>query len=264
MIKPIIQEKILYPELLWHKGVNIYKQKGRILLIGGERNPKETIRFCETIYYFQIGKLTLVFPNTLSKFYQQFIPPEILSPVPATSNNTFSPSSFNQIKNLIDTHDLMVIGVGLSLTPETETLISKLQQFNFPLFAVKRGIASQLKTIRKLPAFNFLELTRKDYPILEAERLIAEYLNPVVALTKDGSLVVKDNKIVVTHFNPKNAEIILAALTVAIWSFNIKKLFESACVASYLTKKWSETNQQMKNITQVIRQAEREIEKGAA
>ena len=108
-----------------------------------------------------------------------------------------------------------------------------------------------------------MELTRKDYPILEAERLIAEYLNPVVALTKDGSLVVKDNKIVVTHFNPKNAEIILAALTAAIWSFNIKKPFESACVASYLTKKWSETNQQMKNITQVIRQVEREIEKGA-
>ena len=249
MIKPIIQEDILFPFLIWERGINIFQRKGRVLLIGGEKDLKETLVFSEAIYQCQIGKFTITAPEASKKILEQVIPKEIIYPMPPTS-------SLEEIKNIAPRYDLLVAGISSSRGEETKKFLNKIAKLDFPFLLIEQEI------IREKPTIYFFDLSDREYPLIEVEKLADKYRQTILAVIQNGSITINKNQAVITQFNPKEVKIILAGLASAIWSFNIDKPFESACTASYLTKVWQKEHLKIQEINKVIKKVELSMERG--
>jgi len=135
-MKITIQDKLLYPEILWKRPVHLYnKRAGRILVVGGSGNNTRKSIFCsEASFRSGTGFLTLGFPEGLSYIYRDLLPKAMELPLPETINYTLSKESEKQIADYTRSVDLVIIGPGISKNAETLALVWQL------LFKIRKHV----------------------------------------------------------------------------------------------------------------------------
>ena len=257
MLKPIIQNKNIYPSLLWQRGINIFRHPGKVIIVGGEKNSHDIINFCEVLFQSQIGKFTLAIPEKFLKQYSQIVPPENILPLPSSIVGGFLISGIDKIIEIADEYNLMVLGIGLSESHETSQFIAQLlDKIQIPILCFNLDLKSKNQNIAQLIIKN------NDFSIFDAEKLIQDSQGTVIALTPKESWVISPEKNIITHFETKDSEIVILALISLIWAININKPFEAACTGSYLAKIWSENFKKISEIGKMIKKVEKEIEGG--
>lgn len=125
MIKKIIQNKLLFPEIIWERPVHFYKnQCGRILILAGSRgNANRASIVCETVFRSGTGIITLGFPDILKNLYKDFLPEQMTLLLPSTPSGTIAQKSKEIVLDQIKSSDVVLIGPGLSENSETIHLI---------------------------------------------------------------------------------------------------------------------------------------------
>ncbi len=162
-IKPQIQNKLLFPDILWEMPQNIYKrQRGKILIIAGSQTMTGAAALvCESAFRSGGGIVVLGFPEKIKDIYKKILPETMTLPLPSTKNGTLSLKAFDKIKQKEDEFDIVAIGPGLSCNPETVQLIWQLIfSIEKPLILDADGIGaltSGIKVIRQKKDINEIE-----------------------------------------------------------------------------------------------------------
>lgn len=256
-LKPIIQHNLLFSEILWQKPLNIFQKRGRVLVLGGEKDSKKSLTFCEALFGTQIQKISLGYPEALANVYKKFLPEELHFPLPSTIAKTLSIKSFDEIKQKLTDYDLMTIGPGLSKSSETQRLINNLLELDFPALIIE-GTASACR--RGEPTVLIFEPEASsdwhNNPLQKLEKLVEDLpKETIVVLNSEKVFIANFEKIVITPFMPTHKEV-LYALIAALWSQNIKKPLESASAAAFVTKVWQENFTKIDDIGKAIFKAE--------
>ncbi len=125
IIKPLTQDHLLFPEILWQMPQNIYKrQRGKILVIAGSKGMTgAAVLVCEAAYRTGCGIVVLGFPETILSIYKKLLPESLTMPLPATRSGSLSIKALDDIIQKSLDFDVVALGPGLSLNPETLELI---------------------------------------------------------------------------------------------------------------------------------------------
>lgn len=248
------QENLLYPSFLWQRPINAFQTKGSVFIIGGERNLNEVISFCNVLFYMGIERFKLGFPAGLKNQYQQIIPKEIQYPITSSLSKNFDYRCFEPLSRELKNYNLTIIGPGLSNNEGTIQLVKKIMGLEHPFFIFNFKFKRNFKTIY------FLKIQKVEFPLIEVERIIKK-LGQIISFVNEECIIANKSMAVITPFNPKDAEIVLAGLIVAFWVQQIHQPYEAACTAAYVTKIWKENFGQISQIPLAIKMAEKKIEK---
>jgi ADP-dependent NAD(P)H-hydrate dehydratase / NAD(P)H-hydrate epimerase len=173
-MKRLIQNKILFPEILWERPVHFYKSKaGKILVLAGSKSMSgAAILTCEAIFRSGTGILTLGFPDRLKAIYKEILPEAMTLPLPSTLSDSLAKRGESQILEQAKSHDVSVIGPGLSLNSETIQLVWELVfKIETPIVLDADGLsalATGIGVIRSKEDANFLEtyFKKKSRPLV--------------------------------------------------------------------------------------------------
>lgn len=135
-MKPIYQNKLLYPEIIWERPVHYYKSKaGRILVIAGSRGMAgAALLTCEAAFRSGTGMVTLAFPEELKDSFAGILPEAMTLALPQTHSGSLAKKAFPQIIEQVKSSDLVIIGPGISTNTETVQLVWQiLQEVSIPL-----------------------------------------------------------------------------------------------------------------------------------
>lgn len=124
----LIQNKLLYPEILWERPVHFYKSKaGKILVLAGSKGMHGAATLvCEAVFRSGTGILTLGFPDTLKNIYKEILPEAMTKALPSTISGSLAKRGEEEIVELAKAHDVVIMGPGLSTNAETIQLIWQL------------------------------------------------------------------------------------------------------------------------------------------
>lgn len=124
----LIQNKLLYPDILWKRPVYFYKSKaGRLLILAGSQGKSgAAILTSEAAFRSGTGVLTLGFPEGLKNIYKGLLPDAMTLSLPETPSHSLAKRSEKEILEHINSVDLAIIGPGLSQNAETLELVWKL------------------------------------------------------------------------------------------------------------------------------------------
>ncbi|NIM46593.1 MAG: NAD(P)H-hydrate dehydratase [Candidatus Aenigmarchaeota archaeon] len=136
MDKPLIQDHLLFPNILWKRPVYMYKyQAGKVLILAGSRGMAGAAILCsEAAFRAGTGILLLGFPEGLKEIYKGILPEAMTLPLPQTPTGSLSLKSYDQILEQVKSSDVVAIGPGLSKNSETVQLIWQL------FFEIKKPI----------------------------------------------------------------------------------------------------------------------------
>lgn len=273
MIIPKIQKKILYPQILWQRPVNIYQKRGRIFVLGGEKEQERVIQFLNYLYNCQIQKITLGHPKIFFNIVKSFLPETLSQPLPSTIQNTLDLKSYPEIIKYAPEYDLFILGIGLSENNETKTLIRKIADRDFPIIFYKNGFNVDKNLYQRRKETSLFILNSQEATRWLNEKIDDVVQNPLVTITKLSKtipknaiiilqldkkvFIIKNDSAVLTEV-PKNNIMLLIALIAATWSQNIKKPFESAVTACFITKIFLEKFTNADDIMTAINLAEKE------
>ena len=276
MIKPIFQDKPLYPEIFWQRPSNIHQKRGKVFILGGEKNIAQTLFFCEILYYSGVAKIGLGYPDAISKTLQSILPKEFHQPLPSSKEKTLSKDCINIIKKISEEYDLFVIGIGLSKNKETREIVKNMATFKKPTLFYGEGIIAEEQALYQnrhssIIFFNhnlalWVNQTTYDVennPFICIEKLLNNLpVNDLVVVYDNSSnrqiIVGFPNKIVVTK-GAVTHEVLLGLIS-TFWAQNIHQPFESACSASFVAKIWQENFKEINEIEKAINQTEGFIE----
>lgn len=152
-MKEIIQNKLLFPELIWERPVHYYKNEGgKVLIVAGARsNPQRAILACESVFRSGTGVLTLAYPEGINEIYKDFLPDTMKLPLAETFGGSLSQKAKESIVNHASVCDIALIGPGLSNNAETIHLIWDLVFcLNIPIVLVDDAILALAKGIEVL------------------------------------------------------------------------------------------------------------------
>jgi len=129
----LIQDHLLFPQILWQLPQNIYKrQRGKILILAGSQGMTgAAILTCEAAFRSGAGIVVLGFPDKLRDIYKKILPEAMTLPLPATKSGSLSLKGYEEIIKKSEDFDVVALGPGLSDNPETAQLIWELI-FNLP------------------------------------------------------------------------------------------------------------------------------------
>jgi NAD(P)H-hydrate epimerase len=136
MTKPIYQDKLLYPKILWQRPVHFYKsQAGKIMVLAGSKGMSgAAILTCEAVFRSGTGILVLGFPEGLKSIYKEVLPEAMTLELPETPGHTLAKKAEDLILDNVKGCDVVIIGPGLSQNAETTQLIWEL------VFSIERPI----------------------------------------------------------------------------------------------------------------------------
>lgn len=269
MLKPIVQNKLLFPEILWQKPLNIYQRRGRVLILSGEKSIKKTLTFSEVLFYSQIGKFRLAYSSDFLDIFLGILPKKLHFQLPSYKKD-YSLLAYQKIKSEIKDFDLLVIGMGISENPENQKLIERLFNLPLPILLTQEGVLAKGLTYLKKekPEVVFLDLATcakiqkikekeiQENPILNLQKLALEF-NQIFVLKNQEVWLANPQTTVVTNTNPP-PEVLLGLIS-AFWSQNLKKPFESAVTAAFIAKIWQENFSKISELPKAINLAEKEI-----
>lgn len=121
----LIQNKILFPDILWERPLNIYKRAlGKVLVIAGSKGMAGAAALTlESAYRSGAGMVTLGFPEGLVSVYKKILPEAMTLTLPETPAGTLSLKGKDSIIENAKDFDCVVIGPGLSQNAETMQLV---------------------------------------------------------------------------------------------------------------------------------------------
>jgi hydroxyethylthiazole kinase-like uncharacterized protein yjeF len=151
--KATYQDKLLFPNILWKRPVNVYAPgAGKILIIAGSKNMTgEAMLTCEAVFRSGTGVLVLGYPESLSTLYKGVLDGAMTLELPETPSHTLAKKSQNLIEDNARSCDVVIIGPGLSHNAETTQLIWELIfSIQKPVVLDSDGISALIKGIEVL------------------------------------------------------------------------------------------------------------------
>lgn len=164
-MKPIYQDKLLYPKILWQRPVHFYKAAaGKILVLAGSKGMTgAAILTCEAVFRSGTGILILGFPESLRTIYKDILPDAMTLELPETPSHSIAKKAENLILENAKSCDVTVLGPGLSQNAETIQLIWEL------LFTLEKNVVLDADGLTALAKGIEVMLTKED------ENFLREY-----------------------------------------------------------------------------------------
>jgi len=285
----IYQDKLLYPEILWQRPINTSQKRGRVFILGGEKDFPKLLFFCEILQQTLVAKIGLGYPKTLPKTVENLLPQEMRYPL-SGKGGVFNGAALSSLKTAISSFDLLVLGVGLSKNSQTRMFIRKTLTLPCPILFYGEGIISsepQLYQGREAPSFLVLEPSVLALWLRENVNKVQSALLPYFSRFIEqlegkqdhffiSSTVVSDRLFIIaghkgrvvvtaapTHSQTKGPfpkEIVFLGLLTAFLVQNLRKPFEAIATASYLFAKWQTDLTPKKDLQKVINEVEKELD----
>lgn len=177
-MKKLIQNKLLYPEILWERPVHFYKSKaGKILVLAGSKGMSgAAILTCEAIFRSGTGILTLGFPDKLKGVYKEILPEAMTLPLPSTLSESLSKRGEAEILEQAKSHDVVVIGPGLSTNAETIQLVWELIfKLEKPIVLDTDGLTAMAKGIEVMRTHETEEFMDEYFKKLKSPLIITPH-----------------------------------------------------------------------------------------
>lgn len=243
MVKLDIQDKPLFPEIFWEIPLNIYQTKGKVFILTGEKELKETFKTISTISDLK-SKVSIAFPENLKEIYKN-LPNEIEKlPLPVNRAKSLSLKGEKEILKESEKADLILIGLGFSKNPETIFLIKKIiPQIKKPLLLAKEGIENPSRDsflylyqgeIGKICHFNLKEIKEKRFLILPE---ITKNFQSLVWETEDILNVSEKGEIILTQKDKEKSEpFVFLGILASLLAQNPQKSWPALVSASFLYK----------------------------
>lgn len=116
-----VQDKLLFPDILWDRPLNIYKRAlGKALIIAGSEGMAGAAALAlEASMRSGVGIATLAYPGSLKNVYKKLMPEGMSLALPVTPSGSLSLRGKNQIVEESKNYDVIAIGPGLSRNAET-------------------------------------------------------------------------------------------------------------------------------------------------
>lgn len=132
----LIQNKLLFPEILWERPVYYYKSRaGKILILAGSSGKSgAAILTSEAAFRSGTGVLTVGFPEGLKNIYKGLLPDAMTLALPETHGHSLAKRGDKEIIEFSKSVDLVLIGPGLSQNSETLALVWEL------LFSIEKPV----------------------------------------------------------------------------------------------------------------------------
>ena len=123
----LIQDKIIFPEIIWQRPQNIHKrQAGKILIIAGSKGMSGAgLLTAEAAFRTGIGLVVFGYPTNLKEVYRQVLPEMMSLILPETPAGSLSLLALDEIIKGSEDVDLVVLGPGLTKNSETVSLIQQ-------------------------------------------------------------------------------------------------------------------------------------------
>lgn len=262
-MKPVIQNKILFPEILAPRPKDVHKKQcGRVLVVAGSKGMTgAAVLTCRAALRAGAGIVTLAFPETLGEIYRDLLPEVMTIPCPATSDGALSYKTLETILEKSVEFDVVAVGPGISKNEETQILVRELMvKLKKPLILDAESLNALIGHTDKLLAQRQEEtiitphegemagLVNKD---LESVRVIKEdkvraareyaqkWLVNIV-LKGSGTVIAEPGGEMIINGSggPALATAgtgdVLTGIIAAFWVQNLHWPFRSACTAVYL------------------------------
>jgi hydroxyethylthiazole kinase-like uncharacterized protein yjeF len=161
-METIVQNKLLFPEILWERPVHYYKSKaGKVLVLAGSKGMTgAAILASEAVFRSGTGILTLGFPDRLKEFYKDLLPEAMTLALPSTLSDSLSKKGHDAITEQAKSCDVALVGPGLSTNAETVQLIWDLIfELEIPIVLDADGInalATGIEVMRKKESEEFM------------------------------------------------------------------------------------------------------------
>lgn len=149
-MREIIQNKILYPEILWERPVHFFKPGGgKILILGGSSGATQAAAItCEAVFRSGTGALTLGFPDKLKDFYKEILTEAMSLPLPSTPSVSIAKRAEPVIIEQAKSCNVAIIGPGLSSNAETIHLVWELIfKLEIPIILSDDGLKAFIKGV---------------------------------------------------------------------------------------------------------------------
>lgn len=149
-MQEIIQNKLLYPEVLWERPVHFFKAGGgKILILGGSAGATHAAAItCEAVFRSGTGVLTLGFPDKLKDFYKEILTGAMSLPLPSTPSVSIAKNAEPIIIQHAKSCNVAVIGPGLSSNAETIHLVWELIfKLEIPIILSDDGLKAFIKGV---------------------------------------------------------------------------------------------------------------------
>ncbi len=123
----LIQDKIIFPEIIWQRPQNIHKrQAGKVLIIAGSKGMSGAgLLTAEAAFRTGIGLVVFGYPTNLKEVYRQVLPEMMSLILPETPAGSLSLKALDEIVKGSEDVDLVVLGPGLTRNSETVSLIQQ-------------------------------------------------------------------------------------------------------------------------------------------
>ncbi|MFA6296674.1 MAG: NAD(P)H-hydrate dehydratase [Patescibacteria group bacterium] len=261
-MKPIEQDKLLFPEILAPRPKEAHKKSvGSVMIVAGSDGMSGAATLCsEATMRAGAGIVLLAFPKSLSEIYTKLIPEVLTLPCDETKEKTLALSSLDKILEEAKKYDVILIGPGLSQNNETRKLICELFKNlknlhkNVVLDADGlNAIAGQIELLEKLGdnktillphAGEMARLTNKDVDNIQRDRewLVRKKAKEwkCVLVIKGYETVISDGERVIINKSggPELATAgtgdALAGMVAAHFAGNVNLPFEATATAVYL------------------------------
>ncbi|MFH1598615.1 MAG: NAD(P)H-hydrate dehydratase [Patescibacteria group bacterium] len=123
----LIQDKIIFPEIIWQRPQNIHKrQAGKILIIAGSKGMSGAgLLTAEAAFRTGIGLIVFGYPESLKDVYRKVLPEMMSLILPETPAGSLSLKALEEIVKGSEDVDMVVLGPGLTRNSETVSLIQQ-------------------------------------------------------------------------------------------------------------------------------------------
>lgn len=132
----LIQDKVIFPEIIWERPLNIYKSAlGKVYIIAGSEGMAGAAALClESSMRSGAGVAVLMYPESLKGIYRKLIPEGLTVALPSTPSGSLSLLARDKIIEESNNSDVVVCGPGLSRNAETIQLVWEI------FFAIKKPL----------------------------------------------------------------------------------------------------------------------------
>ncbi len=216
MNKIIVQEKLLYPKILWQRPVHFYKaQAGKIFVLAGSKGMSgASILTCEAVFRSGTGILLLGFPSGLKTIYKEILPEAMTLELPETPSISVAKRAEAIILENVESCDTVIIGPGLSQNAETIQLIWQLIfEIKKPIILDADGINALAKGIEVIRSKESLEFLEEYFTKRKNKLIITPHPGEALKLLNAGDFEELENKKLDTKYIEENKKIITPLLS---------------------------------------------------
>lgn len=178
MSKPIYQDKVLFPEILWERPVHFYKaQAGKILVLAGSKGMTGAAMLtCEAAFRSGTGILVLGFPEGLKDVYKAILPEAMTLALPETPSQSLSKRAEKMILDQAKSCNVAIVGPGLSTNDETIHLVWQLLfELEIPIVLDADGLSALAKGIEVMRSKESIDFMNDYFKKLKAPLIITPH-----------------------------------------------------------------------------------------